>query len=517
MAAPGENDITKRTEATEVSTPDTDTHVGEGPEYSEPVDPWATGEAAALAAGGQLPYREPPGGDPTWTIPGAAGPHPTAEEPVGRTYKKGLLIGIVAGVVALGVAAAVALWPGVRALDFHPVQEVARFDPAVPVGFSWSDAEVIGDRAYFASSDPDGRLGVVAVDTGSREVAWSNAAAGTATLWDRMIALPVGLVIFSSLEAGTGRAQMRILGAGDGRELWNRPIGSSDTVHFGADTMVLVDRVEQRLLGLDLASGKVRWEEEDPDSTTVVTVTTEADLAGPAGTAGRPFSPNVSDDDRFVQINSDRSASVRDIRTGEVSQTRPSVASTSDETVAHDGRLFVQESGNAQRIFAYDLEGLGEPVTLHTAPPQASLSDLTPCGEKRLCFVETAGSDQVIAVDAVKGGEVWRRDVPDVESLIPVGESLLVVTDKESTLIDVGGDPLWTVPGVAVRLDAGNVLRFSESLTTSVGSRSLSGVHLGDEAAEMGLLRDVRPGACAWNTTVLACVRETDFALFSFA
>ena len=521
MAAPGENG------SSEKSTPDTDTHVGDGPEYSEPVDPWATGEAAALAAGGHAPYPAgghapyPAGGDRTWTIPGAARPHPTAEEPVGRTYRKGLLTAIVAGVVALGVAAAVVFWPGARALDFHPVEELARFDPAVPVSSSWSDAEVIGDRAYFASSDPDGRLGVVAVDTGSREVAWSNAAAGRATLWDRMIALPVGLVVFSGLESATGKAQMRILGAEDGRELWNRPIGSSDAVHFGADTMVLVDRGEQRLLGLDLGSGKVRWEEKDPDSTTVVTVTTDADLAGPAGTAGRPFSPNVSDDDRFVQINSDRSASVRDIRTGKVFKTRPSVAATSDETVAHDGQLFVQESGNAQRIFAYDLAGLGEPATLHTAAPQASLSALTPCGDKQLCFVETAGFDrtkaQVVAVDAVKGGEVWRRDVPDAESLIPVGESLLVVTDEESTMIDVGGDPMWTVPGVAVRLDSGNVLRFSESLTTSVGSRSLSGVHLGDKAAEMGLLRDVRPGACAWNTTVLACVRETDFALFSFA
>ncbi|WP_127543715.1 PQQ-binding-like beta-propeller repeat protein [Actinoplanes sp. OR16] len=431
------------------------------------------------------------------------------------------MIGIVAGVVALGVAAAVILWPGTRALDFHPVEELARFDPAVPVGSGWSDTEVIGDRAYFASSDQDGRLGVVAVDTGSKKMVWSNPAAGTASLWDRMIALPVGLVVFSSLESSTGKAQMRILGAGDGKELWNRPIGSSDTVHIGADTMVIVDRVEQRLLGLDLETGEVRWEEEDPDATTVVTVTTQADLAGPAGTGGRPFSPDVSDDDRFVQINSDRSASVRDMRTGKVAKTRPSVAGTSDEAIAHDGRLFVHESGNAQRIFAYDLEGFGEPATLHTAAPDASLSSLTPCGEKRLCFVETAGFDrdagQVVAVDAEKGGELWRHDVPAVESLIPIGTSLLAVADEDSTMIDPDGTRLWTVPGVAVRLDAGNVLRFSGSLTTSVGSQSLSGVHVGDAAAEMGLLRDVRPGACAWNTTVLACVRESDFALFSFA
>ncbi|WP_433827529.1 PQQ-binding-like beta-propeller repeat protein [Actinoplanes sp. CA-015351] len=495
--------------------------MGEKDGYAEPVDPWATAEAAAVAAGHQLPHQMSPEDDVTWTIAGTPTAPATVEKPVVKAYRKRVLILVVAGVVALGLTAAVVFWPGVRALDFHPVEEIARFDPAVAISSAWSDAEVIGDRAYFASSDADGRLGVVAVDTDGQEVVWSNPAAGVSTLWDRMIALPVGLVVFSHLESGTGKMQMRVLGADDGTVLWNRMLGGSDVVHIGADTMVLVDRVESRLLGLDLASGKVRWEEKDPDSTTVVTVTTPADLAGPAGSAGRPFSPNVSDDDRFVQINSDRSVSVRDIRTGKIAKTRPSVASTSDEVVAHDGRLFVQESGNAQRIFAYDLETLGEPATLHTAAPAASMSDLTPCGESRLCFVETAGyrhdKDQVVAVDAVKGGEVWRRDVADVESLTPVGESLLVVADESSTFLDANGDPMWTVPGVAVRLDAGNVLRFSDSLTTSVSSRSLSGVHVGDEATEMGLLRDVRPGACGWNTTVLACVRESDFALFSFA
>ncbi|MEU8237243.1 PQQ-binding-like beta-propeller repeat protein [Actinoplanes missouriensis] len=455
-------------------------------------------------------------GESTWAVPGSPGV--TTEEPVVRSYRWKVL----AGVVALGLAAAaVVFWPGVRAIDFHPVEEIGRFEPAVPVGSAWSDAEVIGERAYFASVDPDGRLGVVAVDTGSREVVWRNPAVGTAALWDRMIALPSALVVFSALESGTGKAQMRLLSAKDGVELWNRPLGASDAVHIGADTMVLVDRVEERLLGLDLVNGRVRWEEKDPDATTVVTVTTQADLAGPAGSAGRPFSPNVSDDDRFVQINSDRSASVRDIRTGKVARTRPSVASTSDEVIAHEGRLFVQESGTAKRIFAYDLEKLGEPVTLHTADPADSLSKLTPCGEARLCFVETSGfdhdKDEVVAVDAMKGGELWRHRVAQVESLTPVGDSLLTVTDESSLLLGGGGDATWTVPGVAVRLDAGNVLRFSDSLTTSVGSRSLSGVHVGDKATEMGLVRDVRPGACAWNTSVLACVREADFALYSFA
>jgi outer membrane protein assembly factor BamB len=534
MAAPGEQSTTGGDGATEPHTPpDTDTHAGpapaagtkaaavDGPEYADPVDPWATGEAAAIAAGGRPSYQEPVGGEPTWTIPGAAAPAATLAEPAVRTYKKGLLIGIVAAVVVLGVAGAVVFWPGVRALDFHPVKELARFDPAVPISSSWSDAEIIGERAYFASSDPDGRLGVVAVDTDSHDVVWSNPAAGQATLWDRMIALPAGLVVFSNLESTTGKAQMRILGADDGKELWNRPLGASDAVHIGADTMLIVDRVEERLLGLDLSNGRVRWEEKDPDATTVVTVTTEADLAGPAGSAGRPFAPNVSDDDRFVQVNSDRSVNVRDIRTGEIAKSRASVAATTDEVIAHNGRLFVQESGNAKRIFAYDLAKLGEPVALHTAAPQASLGAMAPCGEARLCFVETDGydrtKDQVVAVDAAKGGELWRRDAAEVESLIPVGEALLVVSDDASTLLDVEGDPMWTVPGVAVRLDAGNVLRFSDSLTGSVSSRSLSGVHVGDDAAEMGLLRDVRPGACAWNTTVLACVREADFALYSFA
>ncbi|WP_229067827.1 PQQ-binding-like beta-propeller repeat protein [Actinoplanes sp. DH11] len=525
MAAPQEHGTTDGGEpAVPQKPPATDTRIEQQTGYAEPVDPWATGEAAALAAGNHLPYRVaagPEAADSTWTVPGAAPAPGAGAGPVVRPYRTWGLIAAAAAVVAVAVTAAVVLWPGVRALEFHPVQEIGRFDPAVPITTAFSDAELIGERAYFASTDVDGRLGVVAVDTGSRDVVWSNATVGTAGLWDRMVALPQVLVVFSGLEPVTGTARMRVLSADDGEQLWNRPVGASDTVHFGADTVLLVDRVEERLLGLDLTSGKVRWEEADPDATTVVTVTTPADLAGPAGSAGRPFSPDITDDDRFVQINSDRSASVRDIRTGKVTKSRPSVAGTSDEAIAHNGRLFVQESGNARRIFAYDLDDLGEPTILHTAEPTSELGGLTPCGDSRLCFVETPGYDrdrsQVAAVDAEKGGELWRRDVAEVDTLIPVGDAVLAVSDETSTLLDSSGGPMWTVPGVAVRLDAGNLLRFSDSLTTSVSSRSLSGVHVGDEPAEMGLLRDVRPGACAWNTSVLACVREADFALYSFA
>ena len=490
---------------------------------SEPVDPWAAAEAAAVAAGHQLPHQA---GDPhahgaTWTIPGAApGLAPTRPERFGKAYRKGIWAAVSAGAVALGVTAAVILWPGYRALDFHPIEQIGDFAPAVPVGSSWSDAEVIGDRAYYASADPQGLVGVVAVDTGTRRPVWSNPAAGTSPLWERMVALPSALVLFSGTESGTGRSRMTVLDAGSGEARWNRPLGSSDTVHFGTDTVVLVDRLEERLLGLDLATGRARWEEEDPDASTIVTVSTPADLTGPAGTAGRPFAPDHGDE-RIVQINAGRSASVRDLRTGKIAQTRPSVAATTDEAVAHHGRLFVHESGASERIFAYGLEKLGEPVTLHTPPPDDSVSRLTPCGDDRLCFVETAGYDrtksQVVAVDAVKGGELWRHDVPDVESLVPVGDSLLAVADETTTLLDADGEPEWTVPGVSVRLDGGNVLRFSDSLTTSVTDRGLSGVHLGDGPVDMDQIRSVRPGTCAWNTSVLACVTEEKFALYEIA
>jgi hypothetical protein len=250
--------------------------------------------------------------------------------------------------------------------------------------------------------------------------------------------------------------------------------------------------------------------------------TTPADLSGPASIDGVPFAPDVDDDPRLVQIGADPSARVVDAETGKVLTTRQSVAGTSDDIVAHHGRLIVRESEGAHRLVAYSLDKLGEPQVLYTAQGQdGKISSVTACGDDRVCFVEVAGYDaktaQVMAVDAAKGGRIWSFPLPGATGLVPVGEAVLASTAADTTLIDATGRKVWTNTGVAGRLDAGNLIEFSKRLYGSPDDPALAGQHLGDAPVQLGPLSDIRSDTCSWNTSVLACVGEQDFVLQRFA
>ncbi|KHD72468.1 hypothetical protein MB27_39090 [Actinoplanes utahensis] len=488
-------------------------------QYATPVDPWAVAEAAAIAAGGKPSFEAPPSTPgATWTVLGAT--EPTAEEPEPPRRTRRMVTAGIAGllVAAVAVAATVYFWPRYPALDFHTVEQIKAITPRTPITSAFVDAEVLGDRAYFASADDQDELHVVAADTGRGDKALWEKSAGKAKLWESMAVTPSVVALFSGMDSTTGTKKIVVLDAADGDLLWEKPLDYYDEVLLGAETAVWSDRAGERLVGLGLTDGAEKWQDVDPDGTVVRPVLTAKDLAGPAGTAGRLFAPDLADDERIVQFDSDRTVKVRDIDSGNILQERTDVASTSEKTVAYDGRLFVLEVGTTKRIFEYDLANLAaNPGTVHSAASTDDIDGLVPCG-KLLCFIQKPGYDRKIAkVYAVGGEGTWNADAPNVDSLVAVGDrGVLANTDEDSTLF-LDGEPAWTWPGVAVRLDAANVLRFASPLTGSVGDQSLSGVHLGDKPVELSLMRDVRSGTCAWNTAVLACATGEKYVVYSFA
>lgn len=533
------------------------------PDYAEPVDPWATGEAAAIAAAGGAPLF-PSSGAPSMRATSAPPAHeswlasaqpdeppPTAPEAIaggGRraAYRRKLLLIVAAAtVVVVGAGAVLAwiFWPDYPALDFAqklgPPTVVA---PLQPVSSGFSDAAILGDRVYFASSVEDSaapdvdRLAVVAADVRTGEALWNSAQAGTAQRWDRMVAIPAGLALLTDSESSSGKRRFAILGAGKGELLWQRTIDRDDSIFFVDDIAVLVDRTENRLLGLEInGRGNVAWEQPNIRNSTgtatasVYQITTPADLSGPAGATGVPFAPDQDDDKRIVQVSADRSARILDIATGELmGSARPGVADYDDPVIAHNGRLIVRESSTPQRIVAYNLNKLneGQPRVLYTAPgDNLQLTGLTPCGDDRVCWIEEAGYDaataQVAGVNAADGSGAWRQKVVSAETLVPVGDSVLVTQSTSpvatvSLLDAAAGKVSWTENGTAARLDGGNLLTFSNPLSTSPDNPSLAGQHLGDEAKELGPLTGVRSSTCSWNTSVIACVRDKDFAIQRF-
>ncbi|GAB1643410.1 PQQ-binding-like beta-propeller repeat protein [Krasilnikovia sp. MM14-A1259] len=497
---------------------------GPEPDYAEPVDPWADGEATAFAPGGADSHPVPL--PDTW-------PDERGERPVPAYRKKWFWLVAAATAIVLGAGAtlAVVFWPGYRALDYHALGEPRRVAPAVPFSGHFITATVRDDRAYLASVSDDGVLGIVAADTQSGTRLWAKTAPGSAEDWERLVALPDALVALSA--ADDDQRRLVLLDPGTGDLLWQRTVGEDDGLLFADDTVVLVDRNQHRLVGLETrGGGKVRWELKDPaapsgsDDTAVYPAGTPDDLGGPATAAGLPIAPVLDGDEHIVQIGADRSARVIDAATGKVlSLPRQSVADPDDQVLAYDGRLIVAESDDARRIVAYDLAKLGEPRVLYTAPDtNTRFTHLTPCDADGVCFVQTTNSDahtaRVVAVNAAEGGRRWERPLADTGNLVPVGDSLLAAQDTspaQVSLLGADGTVRWTREGAAARLDGGNMLRFAKPLSTSPDDVSVAGEHLGDDGVELGPLSGVRSATCAWNTTVLACAADKDFVLRSFA
>jgi outer membrane protein assembly factor BamB len=425
--------------------------------------------------------------------------------------------------------------PGDRALDYRALS-VVRQVAAPLTGGSFYDAEVIGDRIYFANSADNGDIGVVAIEAGASKQTWSSTAASkphdkgtpdpTATpeYWKSMTALPDQVALVAT-EADSSK-RLAVLAAKDGHLLWSRTLDSGDDVYFVSGMAVVDDSVDHRLFALRLDNGKQSWSNPDPatnlgSTTSIFVATSDKELDGPATVDGRPLTVDP-DNDTIVQITADREARVIDARTGTVRTKAEGVADTDDEIIADNGLLIVRQSDGTQRIVTYSLDKLGEPKGLYTAQGANNhLTHLTPCGD-RICFIEDksydAKSDVVTAVDLKKGGQpIWRTAVPSADGLVSVGTAALVTTSSETTLLDGSGHQVWTNDGVAARLNGGNLLEFDKSLTSSpYDGPSVAGQHLGDQRVQLGPLGDVRSSTCSWNTSVIACVADKNFEIQRF-
>ncbi|WP_164842223.1 Hsp70 family protein [Actinoplanes solisilvae] len=489
--------------------------------YAEPVDPWAEASGALPSSAGPGSYG-PPSAEP-WL----ASDTPRPAEP--RRNRRLWLVAsaaITAAAVFAGAGLTWAFWPKYPALDYQTLGEPVRVTPAVPLGSAWKDAVVRGDRAYLGSADYDsGRVGVVAIDTGSTKPAWTNADIGTAQRWQSMVALPGGVALFSETDTGTDSSQLIVLGADRGDKLWQRTLKRNDLVYFVGDSAVVADRTGKQLLGLDVGTGEQKWRMPDPEGSTppaVVAVTTPTDLGGPATPTGRPLAPDLGDDPRLVQIGGDRGARVIDANTGKVLASRPNVARPDDEVIAHNGRLIVRGSEDIHRIVTYGLDNLdGDAIAYTAQSATARLTGLTPCGDNRVCMIEGTGygdeQARVVAVDVAENKRLWQAAAPSADKLIPVGEAVLVTYSNTTRLIDANGAELWSRKAAAARLDAGNILEFSKPFAGYADDPALAGRHLGDDPVQLGPLAGIQTESCSWNATHLACAADKDFVLIKYA
>ncbi|MEV6495049.1 PQQ-binding-like beta-propeller repeat protein, partial [Actinoplanes sp. NPDC051633] len=524
------------------------------PDYADPVDPWATGEAAAFGPGGSPPYNGPghtmaghtaaqPAHEPWLASTQAArpesGPEPGQPTPTRPAYRrKGFLIvagGLVVVLLLAGVAAWY-FWPGYRSLDYQPLVEskAVSLEPAVQLYASgYMQARVNGDRAYFATENQDKTLGVVAADTSTGKRIWGNTKAGAAENgWEQIVTTPDAFVAYSKQNSDPYNRRMVVLDADDGNVRWQRDVAQNDRVLVFDDVAVWVDDAGSRLVGLRMSDGSEKWNLPDVKNGTgsgtgLIWASTPADVSGPAQMNGRPLAA-AGDDTRMLQVMSDRSARVIDRENGKVLvEPKPGVAAPETPVILHNGRVVVAEKGtNSQRILSYDLTDLSGPAVIGSINPEVQVEVLAPCGDDHACWIEKASYDaettQIAGADVSTGAaSIWHVKAPNAETLVPVGDNVLVGQNASSapkvTLLDSAGKEQFTADGQGARLDGGNVLLFSKALSTSLDDPALAGQHVGDDPVQLGPLAGVHSASCSWNTEVIACVTDKDLRLQRFA
>ncbi|MER7420351.1 Hsp70 family protein [Micromonospora peucetia] len=496
-----------------------------GPSFAPPGPSFAPPAAAfappGAAAGEPAPFA-PAGAWPGVPVSGAPVSPPPGGGRTGPAFprRRALWISLAAVLALAGVATAAVLYltrDRYPALEFRTVDLVTR----VPAGAERPAdmfTAVLGDRGYLAYPLGDGRLEVAAVDAGTGAVKWRKQTVASSERWDRIVALPGAVALFADAIGDDTPRDLVLLGGDSGDQRWRRPILGDDDVIFGDGVAVQVDRTGKRLVGLRLSDGREIWAEPSPRDeygntrTSVHPVTTDKALGGPAFLDGSPRNPWLGDVRQIVQVGADRSVRLIDMGSGREVRKWAGVADHDDLVVAHEDRLYVARDDAGYQLLAYDLTSDAQPKVLYRAgDDKRRPKALVPCGERRACLLEVSGGDDETAeVVAANEKDRIRWKAPEATMLVPLGEHLLARrTSPKSvgTLFDAEGRAvLRDRGGVAVRLDAGNLLLLADPPSSAEDDRSVAGMPVSSgDVTEMGQLKDVRSDTCSWNTSVIVC------------
>ncbi|WNM37098.1 Hsp70 family protein [Micromonospora halotolerans] len=465
---------------------------------------------------------------PGW--PGVPQSGPPAAPRGGGRRRRALWISVGAVAALAGVVAATVLY---LTRDRHPELDFQAFGKGIRVaGAAERPVEmftaVAGDRAYLAYPREDDRLAVVAVEAGTGTVLWRKESATTADQWAGVFALPGAVALLADASGSSTPRELEVLDGGSGKPSWRHTVHGDDEVFVGKDVVAVTDRERKRLVGLKLGNGDEKWSLKDltdqygNSRNSVHPVTTDEAVSGPGYGDGSPRDPQQGPVEQLVQVSADKSVRLIDLSSGGEVRRWKAVAEPDDLVAAHEDRLYV--AGDDGRLLAYDLGKQAQPSVLYTAEDDDRRAKaLAPCGEHRACLLEVTGSeDQTAVVVAAREGQgVKRWAAPGMTELVPVGERVLarrIYPEPAVTLFAADGmRVLDDEEGVAMRVDAGNLLLFADALGSSVDDRSVAGVGVeSGKLVQLGELKDVRGDSCSWNTQVIACGSEKDFVLHPF-
>jgi hypothetical protein len=178
------------------------------------------------------------------------------------------------------------------------------------------------------------------------------------------------------------------------------------------------------------------------------------------------------------------------------------------------------------QVLAYPALGADAPRIVYQSPHATPrLRALAPCGAQRICLVEGYDADaDVVAVDFDAHASVWRMHSGDLDTLTPMGESVLGRTVGGE--IGVYGATSFSVlvpsgsADVAERVDADRALLLRpETEASAKASDDTEVVGVSIVTGERIILGRVRiwPTSCSWDAQALVCATRTGFQVWRFA
>lgn len=419
-----------------------------------------------------------------------------------------------------------------------PVVVSMNLDPKTSVDAAF--VALAGGHAYLAMADNQ-NLTVQDRDLAAGKQHWLKDVTApnnpSSVTWQWLAVAGDTLLIAAQLYGTTDSRALFAVRTGDGDEPWDEPLPDGVSVHVFGSAAVTVDTKNHTVSGLDVQSGKPSWHLDAPkdqyggQDVAVYGVTTDPDLAGPAGFDG---DPGTTVDTRFVMVGADHSARVVDASNGKVLAIQPNVGAPDGDYLAYRDRLYAAGTDAGYSVVSYALNDLKDSKLVYksgdsnrrlSTPDTSGIGQpIRPCGD-RICVLDQNSYDdkttQLHVVDPGTAKLLWSRDVPNAQQVTPVGDRILVTGGSSPTvneLVDPDGKVLVNDKGdnaAWVRLNAASVLLFADAPSSSTTDEPISGLGTHSlKRTSLGVLRNVRTASCAWTDSLIVCGRETDFGIW---
>jgi outer membrane protein assembly factor BamB len=430
----------------------------------------------------------------------------------------------VACVVAAGLAGGTWLTRDLAGPEPEPIappDRVVELGPPRPLGEEISFGgrpdfaltALAGDRAY-GSWFAGGTLMVAAADLETGQPAWPAKGLGKFDDSNGIMAVPHALLAIGEHTDGTVPDQLLfVIDPDSGEVRWELPFSINDDDLLLFEAAVVLVTADGNSRGHDWATGRVLWEQPataDRPVTSIGMNQPDADL--PSVRGERPLR-----DPRLLQITAGGNLLVRDAATGALTATRAGVAPSGHaDYVAFGGRLYGYSLESTYRLRVSDVDGTAAPRDILTGAPEHSLARPVACGTGRVCVLDTyMGQAQVIAVDAVRGREVWRADAPRDPAFLTAAGARVVATGQDrddeavSVLYDADGREVVRTKAELVWLSTGTLLSIGKTEVAAVDAAD-GGVRVLGELPEHNR-------TCSWTETRLVCPSRTGLQVWAIS